>query len=174
MHCQHGLHCRHGRSKGTSGLRRQQGCPGGHDVAHGTRFSSRRCSGHDNRTYHTAGIVVSQFVVVVAVVLLSEFLARKKALPESIDQLHSSYRCARLFSYANNSITSKKAPGLFETPLLQALPDAVQDELGQMVPLPSRLGKPEEFGHLVAAILQNPMLNGEVIRLDGALRMPPS
>lgn len=66
------------------------------------------------------------------------------------------------------------APGLFETPLLQALPDAVQDELGQMVPLPSRLGKPEEFGHLVAAILQNPMLNGEVIRLDGALRMPPS
>jgi len=65
------------------------------------------------------------------------------------------------------------APGLFATPLLNKLPDSVRDDLGKMVPNPSRLGKPEEFGDLVSSILTNPMLNGEVIRLDGALRMPP-
>ena len=57
--------------------------------------------------------------------------------------------------------------------MLEGLPDAVKAELGKMVPLPSRLGKPEEFGELVVSIVNNPMLNGEVIRLDGALRMPP-
>lgn len=62
---------------------------------------------------------------------------------------------------------------MFETPLLEGLPDSVKAELGSMVPLPSRLGKPDEFGELVVSILANPMLNGEVIRLDGALRMPP-
>ena len=65
------------------------------------------------------------------------------------------------------------APGLFKTPLLDGLPEKVQAELGQMVPCPSRLGDPEEFGRLVGSILTNPMLNGETIRLDGALRMPP-
>jgi len=65
------------------------------------------------------------------------------------------------------------APGLFKTPLLDGLPEKVQAELGQMVPCPSRLGDPEEFGSLVVNILTNPMLNGETIRLDGALRMPP-
>jgi 3-hydroxyacyl-CoA dehydrogenase / 3-hydroxy-2-methylbutyryl-CoA dehydrogenase len=65
------------------------------------------------------------------------------------------------------------APGLFQTPLLDALPEVVKQELGATVPCPSRLGDPNEFGHLVVAILTNPMLNGEVIRLDGALRMPP-
>jgi len=65
------------------------------------------------------------------------------------------------------------APGLFETPLLAGLPEKVKAELGATVPCPSRLGKPEEFGQLVVSILTNPMLNGEVIRLDGALRMPP-
>mmetsp|Transcript_12630 Transcript_12630/g.22941 ORF Transcript_12630/g.22941 Transcript_12630/m.22941 type:complete len:277 (+) Transcript_12630:167-997(+) len=65
------------------------------------------------------------------------------------------------------------APGLFETPLLEGLPDAVKAELGATIPLPSRLGKPEEFGELVISIVTNPMLNGEVIRLDGGLRMPP-
>jgi len=65
------------------------------------------------------------------------------------------------------------APGLFQTPLLDGLPDAVKMELGQMVPLPSRLGDPHEYGKLVESIVMNPMLNGEVIRLDGALRMPP-
>mmetsp|Transcript_24488 Transcript_24488/g.36989 ORF Transcript_24488/g.36989 Transcript_24488/m.36989 type:complete len:249 (+) Transcript_24488:92-838(+) len=65
------------------------------------------------------------------------------------------------------------APGLFETPLLADLPKSVKEELGAGVPFPSRLGHPDEFGKLVCSILENEMLNGEVIRLDGALRMPP-
>ena len=65
------------------------------------------------------------------------------------------------------------APGLFKTPLLDDLPESVQNELGAMVPCPSRLGNPDEFARLVVSILKNPMLNGETIRLDGALRMPP-
>jgi len=66
------------------------------------------------------------------------------------------------------------APGLFRTPMLAALPEQVQNELGKTVPLPKRLGDPKEFAMLVQSILENPMINGEVIRLDGALRMPPS
>ena len=65
------------------------------------------------------------------------------------------------------------APGLFDTPLLAGLPAPVKEELGRTVPFPSRLGYPEEYAHLALAILANPMLNGETIRLDGALRMPP-
>jgi NAD(P)-dependent dehydrogenase (short-subunit alcohol dehydrogenase family) len=65
------------------------------------------------------------------------------------------------------------APGIFWTPMLAGLPQAAQDSLGQQVPHPSRLGRPEEFAQLVAAIVANPMLNGEVIRLDGAIRMAP-
>jgi len=65
------------------------------------------------------------------------------------------------------------APGLFDTPLLAGLPDEARDALGAQVPHPSRLGRPEEYGDLAAHIVENPMLNGEVIRLDGALRMPP-
>ena len=65
------------------------------------------------------------------------------------------------------------APGLFLTPLLQELPQAVQDSLAASIPFPKRLGKPEEFAHLVASIIENGSLNGEVIRLDGALRMAP-
>lgn len=65
------------------------------------------------------------------------------------------------------------APGLFLTPLLQGLPQDVQASLGQQVPFPSRLGDPAEYGKLVCHILDNPMLNGEVIRLDGAIRMAP-
>ncbi len=65
------------------------------------------------------------------------------------------------------------APGLFETPLLLGLPEPARLSLGQQVPHPSRLGRPEEYAALVAHILENPMLNGEVIRLDGALRMAP-
>lgn len=65
------------------------------------------------------------------------------------------------------------APGLFHTPLLATLPDDVLDALGAQVPFPSRLGKPAEFAQLVEAILINPMLNGETIRLDGAVRMGP-
>ena len=57
--------------------------------------------------------------------------------------------------------------------LLMSLPEKVRDELGKTVPFPSRLGDPAEFGHLVQSIIENPMLNGEVIRLDGALRMQP-
>lgn len=62
---------------------------------------------------------------------------------------------------------------MFETPLLEELPETVKQELGAGVPFPSRLGHPDEFGKLVCSILENEMLNGEVIRLDGALRMPP-
>lgn len=65
------------------------------------------------------------------------------------------------------------APGLFLTPLLQGLPEDVQASLGNQVPFPSRLGDPAEYGKLVCHILDNPMLNGEVIRLDGAIRMAP-
>ena len=65
------------------------------------------------------------------------------------------------------------APGLFETPMLKALPEDVRASLGAQVPHPSRLGAPAEYADLVAAIVGNPMLNGETIRLDGAIRMAP-
>jgi NAD(P)-dependent dehydrogenase (short-subunit alcohol dehydrogenase family) len=65
------------------------------------------------------------------------------------------------------------APGTFETPMLASLSQEVRDSLGKMVPFPPRLGKPSEFAALVRAIVENPMLNGEVIRLDGAIRMAP-
>ncbi|MDY0331071.1 MAG: SDR family NAD(P)-dependent oxidoreductase [Thiomonas sp.] len=65
------------------------------------------------------------------------------------------------------------APGIFETPMLMGMPPEVQKALGQMVPFPQRLGRPEEYAALVEAILTNRMLNGEVIRLDGAIRMQP-
>ena len=65
------------------------------------------------------------------------------------------------------------APGLFDTPLLAALPQEAREALGASVPHPARLGTPEEYASLAAHIVENPMLNGEVIRLDGALRMPP-
>jgi NAD(P)-dependent dehydrogenase (short-subunit alcohol dehydrogenase family) len=65
------------------------------------------------------------------------------------------------------------APGLFLTPLLYQLPPEVQQSLASSIPFPKRLGKPEEFAQLAAAIIENPSLNGEVIRLDGALRMAP-
>ena len=65
------------------------------------------------------------------------------------------------------------APGLFDTPLLAALPEPAREALGKTIPFPSRLGLPAEFADLVAAIAGNPMLNGETIRLDGAIRMPP-
>ncbi|MCJ2076518.1 SDR family NAD(P)-dependent oxidoreductase [Methylobacterium sp. WL119] len=63
------------------------------------------------------------------------------------------------------------APGIFGTPMLLGLPQDVQDSLGAAVPFPARLGRPEEYADLVLAIVRNPMLNGETIRLDGALRM---
>jgi 3-hydroxyacyl-CoA dehydrogenase / 3-hydroxy-2-methylbutyryl-CoA dehydrogenase len=65
------------------------------------------------------------------------------------------------------------APGLFDTPLLAALPEESRKMLGASIPHPSRLGLPKEYAALAAHIVENPMLNGEVIRLDGALRMPP-
>lgn len=63
------------------------------------------------------------------------------------------------------------APGIMETPMIKAMPTEVQDALGHMVPFPSRLGQPNEFAHLVTHIIENSYLNGEVIRLDGAIRM---
>jgi 3-hydroxyacyl-CoA dehydrogenase / 3-hydroxy-2-methylbutyryl-CoA dehydrogenase len=65
------------------------------------------------------------------------------------------------------------APGLFDTPLLGALPTEQRGELGRQAPFPARLGTPEEYAQLVEQIVENPMLNGETIRLDGALRMAP-
>ena len=65
------------------------------------------------------------------------------------------------------------APGIFETPMLLGMPQEVQDALGKMVPFPSRLGRPKEYAQLVRHIAENEMLNGEVIRLDGAIRMQP-
>jgi len=65
------------------------------------------------------------------------------------------------------------APGLFDTPLLETAPEHVRIALGEMVPFPKRLGQPNEFAKLTQAIIENPMLNGEVIRLDGAIRMQP-
>jgi NAD(P)-dependent dehydrogenase (short-subunit alcohol dehydrogenase family) len=65
------------------------------------------------------------------------------------------------------------APGIFQTPLLAALPEAAQASLGQQVPFPPRLGRPDEYAALVEHITENSMLNGETIRLDGALRMAP-
>ena len=65
------------------------------------------------------------------------------------------------------------APGLFMTPLMKELPEAVQASLAASVPFPRRLGHPAEFAHLAASIVENMALNGEFIRLDGALRMAP-
>jgi NAD(P)-dependent dehydrogenase (short-subunit alcohol dehydrogenase family) len=65
------------------------------------------------------------------------------------------------------------APGLFETPMLMGLPEPARAALGASIPFPSRLGKPPEYAKLACAIVENPMLNGEVIRLDGAIRMAP-
>jgi NAD(P)-dependent dehydrogenase (short-subunit alcohol dehydrogenase family) len=65
------------------------------------------------------------------------------------------------------------APGIFETPMMAGLPAAAQESLSTMIPHPSRLGRPDEYARLAQHIVENPMLNGETIRLDGAIRMPP-
>jgi len=65
------------------------------------------------------------------------------------------------------------APGLFATPMLMGLPEPAREALGATIPFPPRLGRPSEYGQLACQIVENPMLNGEVIRLDGALRMAP-
>ena len=65
------------------------------------------------------------------------------------------------------------APGIFETPMLLGMPKDIQESLGKMVPFPSRLGRPAEYAQLARSIIENEMLNGEVIRLDGAIRMAP-
>jgi 3-hydroxyacyl-CoA dehydrogenase / 3-hydroxy-2-methylbutyryl-CoA dehydrogenase len=66
-----------------------------------------------------------------------------------------------------------KRTGLFDTPLLRSLPEKVRSYLASTVPFPSRLGLPDEYAHLAQSIVENPMINGEVIRIDGALRMQP-
>jgi NAD(P)-dependent dehydrogenase (short-subunit alcohol dehydrogenase family) len=65
------------------------------------------------------------------------------------------------------------APGLFQTPMAEQIPPEIAESLAKMVPFPPRLGRPSEFASLVREIVQNVMLNGEVIRLDGAIRMAP-
>ena len=82
-------------------------------------------------------------------------------LPVARDLARSGIRCMTI------------APGLFKTPLLDSLPEEAIASLGTMVPFPSRLGKPAEYAQMVQSIIENPMLNGETIRLDGAIRMPP-
>lgn len=82
-------------------------------------------------------------------------------LPVARDLASSGIRCVTI------------APGLFDTPLLALLPEAAKKELAKAVPCPHRLGKGDEYAQLVQTIIENPMLNGEVIRLDGALRMQP-
>ena len=82
-------------------------------------------------------------------------------LPIARDLAKSGIRCVTI------------APGLFATPMLMSMPADVQESLGKQVPFPSRLGKPEEYAALVAHIVENVMLNGETIRLDGAIRMQP-
>jgi NAD(P)-dependent dehydrogenase (short-subunit alcohol dehydrogenase family) len=76
-----------------------------------------------------------------------------------------------LASYGIRVITI--APGIFDTPMLAGLPEPARASLGQQVPFPPRLGRPEEYAQLVQSIIENPMLNGETIRLDGAIRMSP-
>src|SRR5947199_357994 len=80
---------------------------------------------------------------------------------QTFGPLHGSIQCAGI------------APGIFDTPLLAALPEPARQSLAQQVPFPSRLGHPDEFAALARHIIENEMLNGEVIRLDGALRMAP-
>jgi len=82
-------------------------------------------------------------------------------LPIARDLARSGIRCVTI------------APGLFATPMLLGMPQEVQDSLGRQVPFPSRLGKPEEYAALAKHIIENVMLNGESIRLDGAIRMQP-
>ena len=65
------------------------------------------------------------------------------------------------------------APGIFDTPMMAGMTDEIRASLAAQVPFPSRLGHPAEFAHLTRHIIENPMLNGEVIRLDGAIRMAP-
>jgi NAD(P)-dependent dehydrogenase (short-subunit alcohol dehydrogenase family) len=65
------------------------------------------------------------------------------------------------------------APGIFETPMLVGLPESARKALGASVPFPARLGRPSEYAALACHIIENPMLNGETIRLDGAIRMAP-
>lgn len=65
------------------------------------------------------------------------------------------------------------APGLFETPLMASLPEEARESLGRSVPFPPRLGRPQEYAHLVQAMIENTMLNGETVRLDGSIRMAP-
>jgi len=82
-------------------------------------------------------------------------------LPIARDLSRSGIRCVTI------------APGLFATPMLLGMPQEVQDSLGKQVPFPSRLGKPEEYAAMVRHVIENVMLNGETIRLDGAIRMQP-
>ena len=82
-------------------------------------------------------------------------------LPVARDLAHSGIRVVTI------------APGLFLTPLLQGLSQAAQESLGKQVPFPSRLGQPAEFAQFVESVIVNPMLNGETVRLDGAIRMAP-
>lgn len=93
----------------------------------------------------------------------------------STAHVHLRYQCF-IVKYVDSSLSKVKfylISGLYDTPLLASLPEKVRAFLARMVPFPQRLGTADEYAHLVQAIVENPMMNGEVIRLDGALRMQP-
>src|SRR5476649_637845 len=101
------------------------------------------------------------FQRVVSINLVGTFNMARLTLPMARDLSRSGIRVMTI------------APGIFETPMLMGMPTEVQEALGQMVPFPPRLGKPSEYAQLAKSIIENVMLNGETIRLDGAIRMQP-
>ena len=121
-----------------------------------------------------AALPLASFANVVNVNLLGSFnvLSKFAAALHKAEPVGMTLPVAReLARYGIRVMTI--APGLFLTPLLASLPQEAQDSLGAQVPFPSRLGDPSEYAKMVGAIIDNPMLNGETIRLDGAIRMAP-
>lgn len=78
-----------------------------------------------------------------------------------------------LFQIEYLAVSCRSSSGLFDTPLLAELPEKARQQLALSIPFPQRLGRPDEYAHMIQCVLENPMLNGEVIRLDGAIRMQP-
>jgi len=134
----------------------------------GIRFAAERMAGNDPDTYGQRGVIVNTASVAAYDGQIGQVAyAASKAgivgmtLPVARDLSSLGIRCVTI------------APGLFNTPLLAGLPEPAREALAANVPFPKRLGEPPEFASLVRAIVENPMLNGETIRLDGSLRMPP-
>lgn len=97
----------------------------------------------------------------------------ERAVNGSTEKVHDIHEATPRLPPPRRRPPLRYTAGLFMTPLLEGLPELVRTQLASTVPNPPRLGRAEEFAHLVESIIDNPMLNGEVIRLDGALRMSP-